>query len=71
MAECLMRKAAELRAVIAGDSSSPLEQVLAGRVVVCWLQVGFYDNFVAQTSETHLQGLAYSSNSTTAPTGAT
>jgi hypothetical protein len=68
---CLTRKAAELRKVVAGDSPSLLAQLLADRVVVCWLQVSFYDNLVAQTPETHLQGLAYSSNNTTAPTGAT
>jgi hypothetical protein len=51
MAESLMRKAAELRAEVAGPSPSPLEQLLAERVVVCWLQVSFYDSFIAQTRE--------------------
>ena len=49
--ECLTRKAAELRKDVAGDSPSPLEQLLADRVVICWLQVSFYDSLVAQTRE--------------------
>jgi hypothetical protein len=51
MAECVEQKAAELRREVAGDSPSPLEQLLADRVVVCWLQTSFYDGVIAQTSE--------------------
>jgi hypothetical protein len=51
MAECLEQKAAELRREVAGDSPSPLEQLLADRVVVCWLQTSFYDGVIAQNSE--------------------
>jgi hypothetical protein len=50
MAECVVQKAAELRTEVAGNSPSPLEQLLADRVVACWLQVSFYDGVVAQTS---------------------
>jgi hypothetical protein len=49
--ECLTRKAVELRKEVAGDSPSPLEQLLADRVVICWLQVSFYDSLIAQTRE--------------------
>jgi hypothetical protein len=51
MAECLEQKSAELRREVAGDSPSPLEQLLADRVVVSWLQTSFYDGVIAQTSE--------------------
>jgi hypothetical protein len=51
LAESLMRKAEELRTEVAGASPSPLEQLLAERVVACWLQVSFYDGQVAQTRE--------------------
>ena len=49
--ECLTRKVVELRKEVAGDSPSPLEQLLTDRVVVCWLQVSYYDNLIAQTRE--------------------
>ncbi|HEY7428464.1 MAG TPA: hypothetical protein VH682_29800 [Gemmataceae bacterium] len=49
--EGLMRKAAELTKEVAGASPSPLEQLLAERVAVCWLQVSYYDSVVAQTQE--------------------
>ncbi len=49
--ECLTRKAAELQKELAGETPSPLEQLLVDRVVVCWLQVSFYDSLVAQTRE--------------------
>lgn len=51
MDECLTRKAVELRKEVAGKTSSPLEQLLADRAVVCWLQVSYYDNLIAQTRE--------------------
>jgi hypothetical protein len=49
--ECLTREAAELRKELVGDSPSSLEQLLADRVVICWLQVSYYDSLVAQTRE--------------------
>jgi hypothetical protein len=51
LAESLSRKAAELRSELAGPSPSPLEKLLAERVVACWLQVSFYDSQVAQIRE--------------------
>ncbi len=51
LAECPMRKAAELQTEVAGNSPSPLEQLLAENVAVCWLQVSFYDSLIAQTRE--------------------
>jgi hypothetical protein len=41
--ECLERKLAELRAEVTGPSPSPLERLLAERVVACWLQVQYAD----------------------------
>jgi hypothetical protein len=52
MDECLTRKAAEMRKDLAGETPSPLEQLLADRVVVGWLQVSSYDSLIAQTRET-------------------
>jgi hypothetical protein len=49
--ECLTRKAADLQKELAGATPSPLERLLVDRVVVCWLQVSFYDSLVAQTRE--------------------
>ena len=49
--ECLTRKVVELQKELAGETPSPLEQLLVDRVVVCWLQVSFYDGLVAQTRE--------------------
>jgi hypothetical protein len=41
--ECLERKLADLRAEVAGPSPSPLERLLAERIVACWLQVQYAD----------------------------
>jgi hypothetical protein len=49
--ECLTRQAAEFRKEVAGETPSPLEQHLADHVVVCWLQVSYYDSLIAQTRE--------------------
>jgi hypothetical protein len=38
-AEALQRKAAALRAEVAGPEPTPLEELLAARVSACWLQV--------------------------------
>ena len=51
LAESLMRKAVELLKEVAGASPSPLEHLLAERVVVCWLQVSYYDAVIAQIRE--------------------
>jgi hypothetical protein len=36
---------------VAGETPSPLEQLLVDRVVVCWLQVSYYDSLIAQTCD--------------------
>ena len=36
---------------VAGTSPSPLEQLLAERVALCWLQASYYDSLIAQTRE--------------------
>ena len=48
LAESLARRAAALQAELAGPDPSPLESLLAGRVVACWLQVGHADAAAAQ-----------------------
>jgi len=42
--ECLERKLADLKAEVTGPSPSPLERLLAERIVACWLQVQYADN---------------------------
>jgi hypothetical protein len=51
MCESLMRQMAALKAELMGESSSPLEKLLAGRVAACWLQTAYYDALVAQNQK--------------------
>ena len=46
--EATSRKAAQLRAELAGPEPSPLEWLLVERVVSCWLQVHYADAAYAQ-----------------------
>ena len=46
--ESTRRKAAQLRAELAGPAPSPLERLLAERVVACWLQTNYADAAYAQ-----------------------
>jgi hypothetical protein len=39
-----------MKSELAGAAASPLEQLVIGRVVVCWLQLQFADCLEAQTS---------------------
>ena len=48
-------KAAELRAELCGASPSPLEGLLADRVVACWLQVHHADAVAAQARDQSLK----------------
>jgi hypothetical protein len=50
-AEALQRKAAALRAEVAGPDPSPLEELLAARVSACWLQVYYNEGVHAQQSK--------------------
>jgi hypothetical protein len=50
-AEALYRKAAALRAEVAGPDPSPLEELLAARVSACWLQVHYAEGVHAQQSK--------------------
>jgi hypothetical protein len=50
--ECLERKTAALQAELTGPAPSPLEKLLAGRVVACWLQVHYADAAYAQLATT-------------------
>jgi hypothetical protein len=50
-AEALRRKAAALRAEVAGPDPSPLEELLASRVSACWLQVYYTEGVHAQQSK--------------------
>jgi hypothetical protein len=51
LCETLMRKMADLKAELMGESPSPLERLLAGRVAACWLQTAYYDGLVAQNRQ--------------------
>jgi hypothetical protein len=51
LCESLMRQMAALKAELMGESPSPLEKLLAGRVAACWLQVSYYDGLIAQTRQ--------------------
>jgi hypothetical protein len=46
--ECLVRKIAAMKDDLAAASASPLEQLVIGRVVVCWLQLQHADCLEAQ-----------------------
>src|SRR5688500_4628970 len=48
MAECLVRRLAELKQELAGPSPGPLERLLAERVAACWLQVTYLEAVCAQ-----------------------
>jgi hypothetical protein len=52
--ESLQRKAAELRAELAGPDAPPLEGLLADRVVACWLQLYYADAMYTQAKGTSL-----------------
>jgi hypothetical protein len=51
LGESLMRKLAAVKADLMGESASPLETLLAGRIAACWLQVSYYDALTAQTKQ--------------------
>jgi hypothetical protein len=46
--ESLERRAAAMRAELAGPDAPPLEKLLADRVVACWLQLHYADAMYAQ-----------------------
>jgi hypothetical protein len=48
MREAIERRMAEMRATLAGEDPSPLEQLLVARIVACWLQVHYADGTYAQ-----------------------
>jgi hypothetical protein len=50
-AEALYRKAAALRAEVAGPDPTPLEALLAARVSACWLQVYYTEGVHAQQAK--------------------
>ncbi len=49
LAESLARRVAAMQAELAGPDPSPLEALLAGRIVACWLQVSYADAAAAQS----------------------
>jgi hypothetical protein len=48
LSESLIRKLADLKHELGGESPSPLERLLIERVTACWLQVNYHDALVAQ-----------------------
>ena len=59
LGEALSRRAAELRAELAGPAPTPIEALLAERAVACWLQVGYADAAAAQAGEVSLRQAAF------------
>jgi hypothetical protein len=55
LALALTRKAASLEADLSGPDPSPLERLLAARIVACWLQVHQADAAQAQSGEVSLK----------------
>jgi hypothetical protein len=46
--ESLLRRAEALRQELAGPTPSPVERMLVGRAVACWLQLHYFDALEAQ-----------------------
>jgi hypothetical protein len=59
MKELLTRNAEALRAEVVGPDPSPLERLLADRIVACWLQVHHADAMVAQAGDVSLRQAAF------------
>jgi hypothetical protein len=53
--ESLVEHAESMRAELAGPDPSPLEALLVGRIVACWLQSSYADAAVAQGREVSLK----------------
>jgi hypothetical protein len=51
LAEGLLRKTEALRAELAGPEASPLERLLAARVVICGLQTNYFDLQIIQARD--------------------
>jgi hypothetical protein len=49
--EALLRKLDLMRAELAGPSPTPLEKLLVGRIVTCWLQLHDLDARIAQSKD--------------------
>jgi hypothetical protein len=61
LAESLRRKAAEMRAELAGPAPTPLERLLADRAVACWLQVNYCDAAAARAGGASVRQAALAS----------
>ncbi len=61
LAEVLARKTAALEAELAGSQPTPLERLLAARIVACWLQVYQADAAQAQSGEVSLKHAEFTS----------
>jgi hypothetical protein len=48
LGECLHRKLDDMKHELAGPSPSPLDRLLAERVVACWAEVAYFDALWAQ-----------------------
>jgi len=51
LAESLLHKTEAMRAALAGPEASPLERLLAARVVLCWLQTSCFDVQIIQARD--------------------
>ncbi len=59
LGEALSRRAVALRAELAGPAPTPIEALLAERVVACWLQVNYSDAAAAQAGAISLKQAAF------------
>jgi hypothetical protein len=53
MSESLLRKTAAMKEELAGEAASPLERLLADRVVATWLDVHYHEALLAQPGPTN------------------
>lgn len=47
--EDVRRQCERMRLKLAGNAASPLEKILADRIVLCWLTLNYYETIYAQT----------------------
>jgi hypothetical protein len=51
LAESLLHKTEAMKAELAGPEASPLERLLAARVITCWLQTSYFDLQISQARD--------------------
>jgi hypothetical protein len=59
MKEALWRQLSDRTLDLSGPAPSPLERLVIGRVVMCWLQLHYWDLLAAQSNESTLRQREY------------